>query len=60
MKVVKPKGPGVRAYTQRLPDDLYLMLEAERKRHDMKRNPFVEAILRQVLTDKSFVLKVGA
>jgi predicted HicB family RNase H-like nuclease len=59
VKVVKEGvEPEKIPYTQRLRPDTHAQLKKAAKAAGMKVNPFVEAILEQVLNDPKFVLKV--
>lgn len=58
MKVVKEKATEIVTYSQRLRGDIATRLEEVAKASGIKRNPLVEAILEQVLSDPNFVLKI--
>lgn len=57
MKIVKPKAAKPVTITVRMHPDLLRRVDSARG--DMKREPFVRAILAQVLSDKNFVLKLN-
>jgi predicted transcriptional regulator len=61
MKVVKEvavKKPKVRAFQQRLRDELCERLDALALKNKVSRNRLIEAVLEQVVADKTFVLRI--
>lgn len=59
MKIIKAKPVKLKTITVRMPDDLVKAIDLAREKAGMLREPFIRAILVQVLNDKSFVLRVG-
>lgn len=59
MKIIKAKPAKLKTITIRVPEDLLQRIDSAREKADMLREPFIRAILRQVLDDKAFVLRVG-
>ena len=59
MKIVrekKPAAPKPITITVRMPEDLLKRLDS--KRGSIKREPFIRAVLEQVLGDRGFVLRI--
>ena len=58
MKIVK-KAKKERTVTLRIDEEVMKKVDSIAKKHDISRQKLVEAILKQVTSDKSFVLKLG-
>lgn len=58
MKIVKTTAPKPITITVRMPPGLLARVDAARDKADLSREPFIRAVLEQVLSDPKFVLRV--
>lgn len=58
MKVVKPAEKKFRSVTLRIPEDIMKRVDKVANVNDVSRQELVAAILKQVLSDEKFVLKI--
>ncbi|HLE00560.1 MAG TPA: ribbon-helix-helix protein, CopG family [Bdellovibrionota bacterium] len=57
MKIVK-KSPEIRSVTLRISEETMAKIDKISEENDLSRQKLIEAILDQVLEDKTFVLKL--
>ncbi len=60
MKIVKSRArPEQRVVTLRIDEDVMVNIDRESKKSGLSRQALITAILKQVINDPKFVLKVG-
>jgi Ribbon-helix-helix protein, copG family. len=59
MKVVKPAEKKFRSVTLRLPEEVMKRVDHVATKNKVSRQELIAAILKQVLNDDKFVLKIG-
>lgn len=58
MKIIRTQKPQPAKFTLRLDEELRKQILKEAEKHDISSQRLIEEILRQVLNDKSFVLRI--
>ena len=59
MKVIKEKKDPYRTVTLRVPDEIMQKVDQVAEKNEVSRQSLISSILKQVLEDKKFVLKIS-
>ena len=58
MKVIKENKKNLRSVTLRLDEEIMLEVDEAAKKNELSRQKLIESILKQVLNDKKFILRI--